>query len=440
MSLRQRLNRGLALILCIIFVMHWVAADWVIRAVAEKQMATRLTHDSDSLQDTLTRDGHDQLRFDSFHIGSVYNQAFSGHYFVMQVDNDVYYSASLQNQPLALEPVTPGQTHLYHYVDGPKHQPLLVLGRGFEILGHQVSISVAEDLTDIDYDITSIRIGYFGLTLLVLLSAIALQSSNVKRALRPFKDARRQLTDIVNGEQQQITVDVPSEIKPLVNEFNRLLVLVMRRLQQSRTAIGNLAHALKTPLAMLFRIAENPIIAAYPELQQQLQTQTTAIHQCIERELKRARIAGNQKTNMAFNPYQELNAMSQLLQNIYSEKQLQIKVIAPDLQIHYDREDLLELIGNLLDNACKWAKQAITVTIAFSDDLVITVEDDGPGFTDLDAQLLTKRGLRLDESVHGHGLGLAIVRDITEFYSGSLHFDRSTQLGGFLARVRLPIN
>jgi len=358
----------------------------------------------------------------------------------MHVDNDVYYSASLQNQPLALVPVSPGQTHLYHYADGPKHQPLLVIGRGFHVLGHQVSIAVAEDLTDIDHDINSIRLGYFELTLVVLLSAIALQSNNVKRALRPFNDARRQLTDIVNGEQQQITVAVPSEIKPLVNEFNRLLVLVMRRLQQSRTAIGNLAHALKTPLAILFRIAENPIIAAYPELQQQLQTQTTAIHQCIERELKRACIAGNQKTNMAFNPYQELMALSQLLQNIYCEKQLQIKVIAPDLLVHYDREDMLELLGNLLDNACKWAKQDITVTIAFSDDLVITVEDDGPGITDLDAQLLTQRGLRLDESVHGHGLGLAIVRDIIEFYGGSLHFDRSTRLGGFLARVRLPLN
>jgi signal transduction histidine kinase len=440
MSLRQRLNRGLALILCIIFVIHWMAADWVIRTVAEKQMATRLTHDSDSLQDTLTSDDHGQLRFDSFHLGSVYNQAFSGHYFVIRVDNNVYYSASLQNQPLVLAPVTSGQPHLYHYADGPKHQPLLVLGRGFKILGHQVSISVAEDLTDINHDITSIRIGYFSLTLFVLLSAIVIQSSNVKRALRPFNDAHKQLTDIVNGEQQQITVDVPSEIKPLVNELNRLLVLVMRRLQHSRTAIGNLAHALKTPLALLFRIAEDPVIAAHPELQQQLQTQTTAIHHCIERELKRARIAGNQKTNMAFNPYQELNALSQLLQNIYSEKQLQIKVIAPNFLIHYDREDLLELIGNLLDNACKWAKHSITVTIAFSDDLVITIEDDGPGFADLDTQLLTQRGLRLDESVHGHGLGLAIVRDITEFYSGCLHFDRSTQLGGFLARVSLPLN
>lgn len=440
MSLRQRLNRGLALILCVIFVMHWMAADWVIRTVAEKQMTTRLTHDGDSLLDTLTNDDHGQLGFDSFHIGSVYNQAYSGHYFVVQIDKDVHYSASLQNQPLVLSTVTPGQTLLYHHTDGPKQQPLLVLGRGFEIAGHQVSISVAEDLSDIDHDINSIRLAYLGLTLFVLLTAIALQSRDVKRVLRPFNTAQQQLMEIASGERQQITVVVPAEIKPLVTEFNRLLTLVMRRLQQSRTAIGNLAHALKTPLAMLFRIAEHPVIAAHPDLQQQLQTQTTAIHNCIERELKRARIAGNQQTNRTFNPYQELTALTQLLQNIYAEKDLQIKVIAADLLVHYDREDLLELLGNLLDNACKWAKQNITVTITFSDDLVITVEDDGPGIADLDAQALTERGLRLDESVQGHGLGLAIVRDIVEFYNGSLHLDHSTQLGGFLAVVRLPLN
>jgi signal transduction histidine kinase len=190
---------------------------------------------------------------------------------------------------------------------------------------------------------------------------------------------------------------------------------------------------------MLFRISENPIIAAYPELQQQLTEQTTSIYQSIERELKRARIAGNQKTNITFNPYQELTALSQLLKNVYSEKQLQIKITAPDLLIHYDREDLLELIGNLLDNACKWAVHTISITIAFSNKLVITIEDDGPGINNQNAQLLTQRGLRLDETVDGHGLGLAIVRDITEFYGGSLNFDKSIKLGGFLVKVYLPL-
>ncbi|MDD5276801.1 MAG: sensor histidine kinase [Methylovulum sp.] len=439
-SLRQRLIRGLALILCVVFAMHWLAADWVIRTVAEKQMTTRLSHDGDSLSDTLTPNANGQLNFDSYHLGSIYDEAFSGHYFVVQIDTAFYYSRSLQNLALAVKPLDIDETRLYHLDDGPKQQPLLVFGRRFKQFGHQVSISVAEDLTAIGHDITAIRLVYLGLTLLVLLSAVALQSSDVKRALRTLNKVKNQLADIASGQRQQVTLAVPAEIKPLVVEVNRLLMLVVRRLQQSRTAIGNLAHALKTPLAMLFRIADNPVLADHPELQQQLKRQTATIHRCIERELKRARIAGNQQTNTMFNPYQELASLSQLLQTIYSEKSLQIDVNAPDLLVNYDREDFFELIGNLLDNACKWAKHHIVIEISFTETLAISVADDGPGCANADAQLLTQRGLRLDESVTGHGLGLAIVRDITEFYGGSFNVGRSPQLGGFLATVFLPLN
>ena len=440
-SLRQRLNGGLALILCVIFFIHWLAADWAIHAVAEKQMTTRLTHDGDSLLDTLTRDAADKISFDSFHVGSIYDQAFSGHYFVVQVDTHLYYSRSLQNQALTVPSVAPGQTLNYHLADGPKNQPLLVLSRGFTEFGnHVVSISVAEDLTAIDHDINAIRLAYLIASLIILLCAIALQASDVKRALRPLNAIQKQLVEIANGQQQQITAATPTEIKPLVNEVNELLIRVVRRLQQSRMAIGNLAHALKTPLAMLFRIAENPVIATDPELQQQLQTQLATIHHCIDRELKRARIAGNQQTVMAFNPYQELMALTQLLQNIYAEKQLQFEVCAPDMLVHYDREDLLELIGNLLDNACKWTKHNICIDISVSESLVITVTDDGPGCEQADEQLLGQRGLRLDESVRGHGLGLAIVGDIVGYYGGSLKLGRCPQLGGFLVIVRLPLN
>jgi len=215
---------------------------------------------------------------------------------------------------------------------------------------------------------------------------------------------------------------------------------VVRRLQQSRTAIGNLAHALKPSLALLFRVAEHPAFNDYPELRQQLQTQTDSIHRAIERELKRARIAGNQQASIAFNPAAELTTLAQLLQTIYADKQLEINVSAPDVPVHFDREDMLGMIGNLLDNACKWATHTINVEISFAQTLTISVADDGPGCDGLDAQLVTQRGLRLDESIPGHGLGLAIVQDIAEFYEGELQISRSQALGGFLATVRLPLN
>ncbi len=440
MSLRQQLIRSLASILCVVFVLHWLAADLVIRTVAEKQMSTRLSHDGDSLLDTLIRDDKGQLRFNSFHIGSIYEQPFSGHYYVIQVDEAFFYSPSLQNHTLAIMPISSGQTVLYHLTDGPKQQVLLVLGRGFTEFGHQVNITFAEDLTDIDHEITAFRLVYLGLTVIFLLCAIALQNRNIRRSLKPLHDAELQLSGISNGQEQEISLDVPSEIKPLVTEVNRLIALVVRRLQQSRTATGNLAHALKNPLAMIVRIAENPLLAADPALQKMLLAQTSAMQKSIGRELKRARIAGNQQSPQAFNPQHEISLLVNLMQNIYAEKQLFIEFSAPDKYVHCDREDLLELIGNLLDNACKWSRHHISIDISFSHALYITVADDGPGCDTTDPLLLTERGLRLDETIHGHGLGLAIVRDITEFYGGSLDIGRCLQLGGFMAKVRLPLS
>ncbi|WP_230874701.1 sensor histidine kinase [Methylomonas sp. LL1] len=438
MSLRRRLNRGLAIILCVIFAAHWSAADWVIRAVAEKQMLTRLTHDGDSLLDTLSVDANGQLRFDSSHAGSVYGQAYSGHYFVIHIGDRVFYSVSLQGQTLPFAP-TPKQTsRQYHFDTGPHQQPLLVLSRGFEKFGHQVSISIAEDLTDIGHDILGIRIAYFGLSLLVLAAAILLQTSDVRRALMPIKAVRRELAQIANGNQQQINTLVPVEIRPLVKEVNRLLLLVERRLNQSRTAIGNLAHALKTPLAMLFRLAEDPILREHPDFRQQFQQQNDAILQRIDRELKRARISGSFQTGAAFNPHLELTAVVNLLRNIYSDKQFDVEVRVPDQLMRYDREDMLELIGNLLDNAFKWARRRILVEVDCRYGAIIRVSDDGPGCTEAEIAQLSQRGMRLDEAVQGHGLGLAIVRDIAEFYAGSLQIGRSSQLGGLSVTVQLP--
>lgn len=438
-SLRQRLSRGLILILCIVFVLHWLAADWVIRAVAEKQMTTRLNDDGYSLMETLSSDEAGIVSFNASRISSVYSRPFSGHYYVVQIDGKASASPSLQNYPLKLSAIGPNQAMLYHLNEGPQQQPLLVLGQGVVKFGHKIVISVAEDLSAVDHDITAIRFAYFNLTLIILACAIALQRYDVQRSLRSLADVGKELEVITSGNQQQIMADVPSEIKPLVNEVNRLLALVVRRLQQSRTAIGNLAHALKPPLAMLFRVAEHPLFNEHPELRQQLQNQTDSIHRSIERELKRARIAGNSQTSLAFNPYNELTILVELLKTIYAHKRLDINIVAPNLLVHFDREDMLEMIGNLLDNACKWANQQVSVQITFANTLTITIADDGPGCDEGDIQHLTKRGIRLDEAIQGHGLGLAIALDIVEFYGGVLQISRSNALGGLLVSVTLPL-
>lgn len=427
--------------LSVIFVLHWVAADWVIRSAAEKQMANRLLDDGYSLIETLTSsDQADQVDFSGERVSSVYNRPLSGHYYVVKVDAQVFTSPSLAEYPLDVAPIGPNQTRLYH-LSGPERRPLLVLGIGLVKYGHRINISFAEDLSSVDHDITAIRLSYFALTLLILVCAIALQSWDVRRSLRPLDTVGRELEQVATGHRQRIGMDVPVEIGPLVREINRLLELVVRRLQQSRTAIGNLAHALKSPMAVLFRVAEHPVFDEYPELRQQLKSQTDNIYRYIERELKRARIAGDRQAGAtSFNPVAELTALSQLLRNIHAEKSLRIRVTAPESVVHFDREDMLEMLGNLLDNACKWARFEIRVEMAIADSLTIRVEDDGPGCAEADAALLIQRGLRLDESVHGHGLGLAIVADIVDSYHGELSIGRGPALGGFGVVIRLPLH
>lgn len=438
MSLNQHLNRGLAIILGSVFLAHWLAADWVIRAITEKQMLTRLNHDCDSLLETLNFNASGQLTFDSSHAGAIYRQPFSGHYFVIKTANQTYISASLADQSLSfVDPPKDSSIH-FHYTDGPQQQPLLVLSRSIEQMGHQINISVAEDLTDIGQDIDIIRIIYLIISFIVLFIAVVLQRININRALQPLNAISEQLVKIGNGEIQQITAPVPSEIRPLVLELNRLLILVEQRLQKSRTAIGNLTHALKTPLAVLFRLAEHPDIAANPKLQQQFRQQNDAIQQRIDRELKHARISGSIQAGSSFNPHEDLSALSQLLQNIFSEKKLIIDINVPNAPVCFDREDMLELIGNLLDNACKWAKLHIVINIIFNSKLIIQVLDDGPGCSEIEMAQLAQRGLRLDESIQGHGLGLAIVRDITLSYRGTLAITKAVDLGGLCVTVTLP--
>lgn len=296
---------------------------------------------------------------------------------------------------------------------------------------------MAEDLTDIGKDILNIRLAYLAITIFILIIAVVLQSLDVKRAMEPLRKVTIELNQIAMGHQEQILTEVPEDVRPLVEEVNRLIMLIARRLQNSRTAISNLAHALKTPLAVMLRMSENAELQTHSELKQLLVSQAEIIHCRIDRELKRARLAGHMQSGTAFNPYQEISALAKLLKNIYSEKDLNITINAPDSPIPFDREDILEIIGNLADNACKWAQKAVNISLNFQQQLIICVEDDGPGCSEYELSKLALRGVRLDETVQGNGLGLAIVRDIAEFYSGTMVLSRGKNLAGLLVTVTI---
>ena len=432
-SLRQRLNRVL-LVLAGGLAIQWFVADRMIVSVDESEMATHLQHDADSLFASLDLRASGRPPFDARQVGTVYEREYSGHYFVVRVDGQQYHSASFGAAPPFELPTV--ATESLQHVDGPRDQPLLVLTSSVDVGGKRIVLAVGEDLTPMRGELLQFRLLFLALSMIVLAGALVLQGRELRWALRPLESIRDAVLQIQGGGKAMVATDAPSEIRPLVDEINRLLAFVERRLQQSRTAIGNLSHAIKTPLAAVFRLLDDPRMAANPELKRKIQEQADAIHQRIDRELKRARLAGDRPTRGAFDPRAELPALVQLLAQIHRDKQVAIDWSAPEGPLPFDREDLLELIGNLADNACKWAASRVRIEIRDRPALEIVVSDDGPGCAPEVLESLATRGQRVDEAVPGYGLGLAIARDIAEFAGGRLTLGRSADLGGLEAAVR----
>ncbi|MDJ0806059.1 MAG: ATP-binding protein [Gammaproteobacteria bacterium] len=172
----------------------------------------------------------------------------------------------------------------------------------------------------------------------------------------------------------------------------------------------------------------------------QARVQVERIRQLMQRELKRARLAGNGVQSQQFDAHIDIPDLIGVLRQVHNEHRLSIKhQMEAGLRPFGDREDMLELLGNLLDNACKWAGSRVLCRISGGDAVRISVEDDGHGLTDKDLDKLTRRGIRLDESVEGHGLGLSIAKDIVKLYGGTTVFRRSAGLDGLQVNITLPL-
>jgi signal transduction histidine kinase len=434
-SLRRRLNRVVVVLLGGL-ILQWFVADRTIVYVVEREMESRLRHDADTLVATINLGPGGQVQCDPCSPGTIYGSAYSGHYFVMDAAGRRIQSASF-GDARPFDPPGPATESIAHVV-GPRRQPLLVLTTRAQVGSQTIVLSVGEDLSPLNRELVGFRLAFLALSLIVLAGAAALHGRQLRWALRSLDSIRDAVLEVRKHGSRMAGADTPLEVQPLVDEINRLLAFVDRRLHQSRTAIGNLSHAVKTPLAALFRLLDDPRLGDAPDLRRALHEQADAIHARIDRELKRARLAGDAPTAATFDAEVELPALVQLLGQIHREKELTIRWDAPKGALPYDRQDVIELVGNLADNACKWARTTVRIEIRAQDGFDIVVSDDGGGCSDADLESLGTRGHRIDESVPGHGLGLAIARDIVEFAGGSLAFARSPSLGGLEVKAHFP--
>jgi signal transduction histidine kinase len=333
---------------------------------------------------------------------------------------------------------------------GPLGQPLRIAEQihsyGDEALGPQFSFIVAGPRDWLDARVTGFRnrlIISLALAGLGLLVATFLQ---VRFGLLPLKEIGRGLAAIRSGEAERLDSRLPVEIEPLQSELNALIESNQNIIERARTQVGNLAHALKTPLAVITNEARDEKSA----FGQKVAEQAMIMRDQVTGYLDRARIAarsGSIGRVTEVRPVAE--ALGRALERINRDRGIVIEIDCPAVaKFQGEKHDLEEMLGNLMDNACKWATSRIDVRVDVREvaaavgklpqrRLTIAVDDDGSGLDDAQRRKLGKRGLRLDESKPGTGLGLSIVIDLAHSYRGTLALERSDR-GGLSARLELP--
>ena len=438
-SLQARLGVSLAISLVALFILEWFVVSPAIRKLTDAYVLSRLRRDTTNLLALVTISEDGTPAVDASRLDPLYRRPLSGHYFqVLTAGARPVPSRSLWDEAFPVPMVLPGEVRRTQ-ATGPSGQQLLVLISGFEKQGQHLTLAIAEDITPLQREFEQFQNVYMVASLLILGSLIVIQSLIVQLSFRPLHRVRQDIAQLERGDISQLRESVPTEVRPVVQEMNRLLRVLEERLRRSRNALGNLAHALKTPLTLVMQLAEREDMEKAPEARAQLREYTTILHHRLERELRRARLAGGASASQRLVLDDEIPPLVETVRRLYPDMDLDIICCIPQQTVFRgDREDVLELLGNLLDNACRWARHHIAITVEHTSQLYLMIEDDGPGCPAEVLQHLTKRGLRLDESISGHGLGLAICKDIVQQYNGDIVFGRSSQLGGFLVEVTLP--
>jgi signal transduction histidine kinase len=277
-----------------------------------------------------------------------------------------------------------------------------------------------------------------------ILAGIVLMAAGVllgmRQGLTPFHRLRERLLAVRAGDDRRVEGTYPSEVQPLVDDLNALLEDREKAVKRAIATAGDLAHGLKTPLALLAQEADRARTAGNGELAENIAQHVDRMSRQVTYHLARARAAASGVAGVAPCPVAPcVDALVRTLLKLYAGRALNISSkIAPDLCARVQREDLDEMLGNLLDNACKWANSRIVLEASRIDSLlVVRLDDDGPGLAGALRSRVLERGVRVDEGAPGSGLGLAIVRDLAELYGGSISLDASP-LGGLQARISFP--
>lgn len=384
-----------------------------------------------------TKDGTFILAFDPS--DPRYRDLHSGWYWeVQQAGKTLKRSISLGEESLSLRDTVPTTDIVVHEFKGPHKEKLRVHVVEIALDPNQAPLvflasaplgGITEDVADYS---NHIILGFTVLGLGLLL-AVVLQ---VRVALKPLQAISTGISDIRAGKANKLPEGQLEDVRPLVDELNNLLDHNAALVKRARNQLGDLAHSVKNPLAVINNAAQD----METDQKELILQQASDISRSVDHYLSRARTFGTEK--VLGSRYSIRTATEDLvyaMQRIYQERDLDFDLSRlKGCWFKGEGQDLEEMLGNLLDNACKWAKSRVRIGCATSDGrLEILVEDDGPGIADDEYEVVMRRGSRLDESKPGHGQGLGIVKDICALYGGQFKLSRS-ELGGLQAKLELP--
>ena len=328
---------------------------------------------------------------------------------------------------------------VYYNTPGPQNEPLRAVAQTRTLPGRKAPVvfMAAEDRSPIDRDVSGFALRTAGLLVLLGVGLVAAVIVQVRVGLKPLFDLQREVMSVRKGRAEQVEGRYPSELEPLAQELNALVAHNQEVVERQRTHVGNLAHALKTPLSVMLTEAgrEQGVLADV------VARQAEAMREQVDHHLRRARTAARAQGSRDRTPVEPaLEELSRTLEKIFERKAVVIDwSTPPDLAFQGERQDLLEIAGNALENACKWCRRGVWAQAEeiSPERLRLRVEDDGPGLPEERRAEVLKRGARLDESAPGSGLGLSIVDELVRAYGGVITLGRSEH-GGLQVDIELP--
>ncbi|MEW8486698.1 MAG: ATP-binding protein [Candidatus Thiodiazotropha sp.] len=445
LSIHQRLLLAASLVLSAFLGFTGLALDKAFRSASEEAFQARLFSSVYALLAAAEEDEAGGIRMPDLLTDPRFNRPESGLYAQVRDRTGDYLwqsPSSLGRDLGTIRDMQPGESQIERFRLDQGTAMGLSFGVAWEdFQGRELHyvLAVAEDLKPLQEQVAAFRDSLFlwlgGAALLLLL----VQGWVLRWGLRPLREVAQALTEIESGSADQLQGDYPKELNRLTSNLNSLIRHAQARQQRYRDSLGDLAHSLKTPLAVLQGVSESDSVEQRP-LRKSVREQVERMNQIVSHQLQRAAASGRTVLTQTVPIKPVVERIAGSLDKVYREKGISWRIdVAADCQFHGDEGDLMELLGNLMENACKYGDGLVRVRAETGRGLHISVEDNGSGIPQDQAEAVLRRGHRADQQQPGQGIGLSVAADIALAYGGRVEIGAAEKLGGAVVHLYLPM-